>query len=61
MQYRCLLRYNCTYFFQKHYEAYKANQTGAALQALPYYNEDDLFSLEVVYKPVNMIVLLTMT
>ena len=47
-------------FLQKDYEAYKANQTGAAHQVLSHHNEDDVFPLEVVCELAKGLVLLTM-
>ena len=61
MQHWCLLRYTCACFLQKHYEAYKAKQTGAAHYVLSNRTEDDVFPLEVVYEPAKELYLLTMT
>ena len=48
-------------FFQKHYGSCKINQTDVAHYVLSHGNEDDVFPLEVVYEPVKVLVLLTMT
>ena len=60
MKNQCLLRYSCTCFLHKGYEAYKANQTGVACWVLSYRNEDDVFPLEVVCEPAKWLIWLTM-
>ena len=53
MQHQCLLRYTCTFFLQKHYEACKAHQPDAVCWVLSHHNEANLFPLGVVYEPAK--------